>query len=85
MSCASICKSISIRENITPRGDGNININVYLYFPTVHKREYNSERRRKRMAYEIVKKEREKIRENITPRGDGNQLLAGLLFIYLIF
>ena len=26
-----------------------------------------------------------KIRENITPRGDGNQLLAGLLFIYLIF
>ena len=39
----------------------------------VHKREYNSERRRK---LKIIDKNNEyfadKIRENITPRGDGN-------------
>ena len=37
-----------IRENITPRGDGNSKLALILFIGTsVHKREYNSERRRK--------------------------------------
>jgi len=46
---------------------------------TIDKREYNSERRRKR--FESAKQDSylsKNIRENITPRGDGNGL-AGVL------
>ena len=38
----------NIRENITPRGDGNNVITITHSAVTNYKREYNSERRRKR-------------------------------------
>ena len=63
-----------IRENITPRGDGNFRI-----YPNkeqkilLDKREYNSERRRKQSFSFIVLLSFNSIRENITPRGDGNE------------
>ena len=37
-----------IRENITPRGDGNLLLINSIVSNTEYKREYNSERRRKR-------------------------------------
>ena len=62
----------TIRENITPRGDGNF-ISASDKLSNFNKREYNSERRRKLF---IIPKSIiffvEIIRENITPRGDGN-------------
>ena len=44
----------SIRENITPRGDGNL-INIPLLKILLNKREYNSERRRKLNKYTTIK------------------------------
>ena len=41
-----------IRENITPRGDGNAFEKLNIY-PPLNKREYNSERRRKQTS-EII-------------------------------
>ena len=77
-----------IRENITPRGDGNLLIvySSWLFLALVHKREYNSERRRKHSKTDSVGRKLY-IRENITPRGDGNFILLTknqYVFIMLI-
>ena len=60
-----------IRENITPRGDGNMGYKNYN-LSYINKREYNSERRRKPIINIISIDNSNCIRENITPRGDGN-------------
>ena len=45
---------IEIRENITPRGDGNFKMSCTdTIYPDLDKREYNSERRRKLLYYQI--------------------------------
>ena len=63
-----------VRENITPRGDGNLLIAEQLFNDIiVGKREYNSERRRK-LKDSISIKVIVMVRENITPRGDGNNI-----------
>ena len=66
----------SIRENITPRGDGNsyFVLSIVAISAILYKREYNSERRRKRkkLDFEELPDKLFNIRENITPRGDGN-------------
>ena len=74
-----------IRENITPRGDGNLKIFfIIVREDRCHKREYNSERRRKLEGmYESKRVKSILIRENITPRGDGN-IKATLIIMYLI-
>ena len=65
-----------IRENITPRGDGNIYERM-LRRDFKNKREYNSERRRKLiLLISSPNKPDIIIRENITPRGDGNYKTA---------
>ena len=63
---------VKIRENITPRGDGNLTDTEIKYLPLINKREYNSERRRKLKDKIRSYTPLMQIRENITPRGDGN-------------
>ena len=46
---------LSIRENITPRGDGNCIVSqLYINATIYYKREYNSERRRKLLGALLV-------------------------------
>ena len=62
---------IKIREQITPKGDGNFLSIVLNKISFLDQRTDNSERRRKLKSNE----DREKfilIREQITPKGDGN-------------
>ena len=69
----SVDKIKKIRENITPRGDGNSNKSYIIKETFIDKREYNSERRRKLYIILLcILNIWFSIRENITPRGDGN-------------
>ena len=77
----------SIRENITPRGDGNcVKIAVCSSLLFFYKREYNSERRRKHTLVTKIYHSKIIIRENITPRGDGNKkdisFLSSSILVY---
>ena len=45
---------MQIRENITPRGDGNLILLSIKRISFLHKREYNSERRRKLILFSII-------------------------------
>ena len=63
---------LTIRENITPRGDGNLQI---LFHPNKRKpiRENITPRGDGNLNSPVLEAaENGTIRENITPRGDGN-------------
>ena len=56
---------------------------IHFFYWIIHKREYNSERRRKQdNASQKLTESEFIIRENITPRGDGNQLGNNNRYVY---
>ena len=63
-----------IRENITPRGDGNYkHLYLILYVRYSSIRENITPRGDGNLhVLDVLTQHKEEIRENITPRGDGN-------------
>ena len=69
-----------IRENITPRGDGNPFTAILIAFAPLFIRENITPRGDGNRNDELLQYlAYEKIRENITPRGDGNE--TGIVYL----